>query len=402
LDVFYHLISTVYYLPGTTGWGSTFGGLPTALWRPLVETSGADLGVRTNQFGLNIAWASGQTVVVEACTNLANPIWSPVKTNTLSDGSSYFSDPQWTNYIRRFYRVVGFATNSAPPVGMVLIPAGSFTMGNCMSPSEGGSDELPLHTVYVSGFYMDRYEVTKALWDEVYQWAITHGYTFDYAGSGKASTHPVQSIDWYDCVKWCNARSEKEGRVPAYYNSAAQTTPYRTGQINVQTSWVNWNSGYRLPTEAEWEKAARGGASGHRFPWSDVDTIDWSRANYYSLWSGGVPFYPYDVNSTSGGNPAGGSGGWPYTSPVGSFAANGYGLYDMAGNVWEWCWDWYGAYSSGSQSDPRGPTSSSSRVGRGGGLARYAMYCRSAIRSLSDPLYGVDYLGFRSVLPPGQ
>jgi Sulfatase-modifying factor enzyme 1 len=117
---------------------------------------------------------------------------------------------------------------------MVLIPAGSFTMGNCMSPSEGDSAELPLHTVYVSAFYMDRYEVTKALWDEVYQWAITHGYTFDYAGSGKASTHPVQTIDWYDCVKWCSARSEKEGRVPAYYTSAAQTTPYRTGQISVQ------------------------------------------------------------------------------------------------------------------------------------------------------------------------
>jgi formylglycine-generating enzyme required for sulfatase activity len=113
-------------------------------------------------------------------------------------------------------RVQVTADDAAAPSGMALIPAGSFTMGNCMSPSEGDSDELPLHTVYVSAFYMDKYDVTKALWDTVYQWAIAHGYTFDYPGSGKASTHPVQTIDWYDCVKWSNARSEKEGKTPAY------------------------------------------------------------------------------------------------------------------------------------------------------------------------------------------
>jgi formylglycine-generating enzyme required for sulfatase activity len=179
------------------------------------------------------------------------------------------------------------------PGGMVLIPAGSFTMGNCMDPNEAYTDELPLHTVYVSAFYMDKYDVTKALWDTVYNWAIAHGYTFDYAGSGKASTHPVQTIDWYDCVKWCNARSEKEGKTPAYYTSAAQTLVYRSGEVDVQTNWVKWSTGYRLPTEAEWEKAARGGASGQRFPWGN--TISWSQANYYAdpLSAGG---YAYDVN----------------------------------------------------------------------------------------------------------
>jgi YD repeat-containing protein len=96
---------TVYYLPGTTGWGTSFGGLPTALWKPLVETSVANFGVRTNRFGFNISWASGMVVVVEACTNLANPIWSPLQTNTLISGTSYFIDPQWTNYPGRFYRL---------------------------------------------------------------------------------------------------------------------------------------------------------------------------------------------------------------------------------------------------------------------------------------------------------
>ncbi len=95
----------VYYLAGTTGWGSMYGGRPTALWKPLVETSGASFGVRANQFGFNINWASDLVIVVEACTNMASPTWFPVATNTLTGGSSYFSDPQWTNYPGRFYRL---------------------------------------------------------------------------------------------------------------------------------------------------------------------------------------------------------------------------------------------------------------------------------------------------------
>jgi hypothetical protein len=96
--------ATVYYLSGTTGWGPTFAGRPTALWKPQARTRDASFGVRTNQFGFNIAWASGQVVVVEVCTNLANPTWSPLQTNTLSSDSLYFSDPAWTNYPSRFYR----------------------------------------------------------------------------------------------------------------------------------------------------------------------------------------------------------------------------------------------------------------------------------------------------------
>jgi hypothetical protein len=96
---------TVYYLPGTTGWFSSFGGLPTELWLPYVQASNTSFGVQSNQFRFSINWASGQTVVVEACTNLANPIWSPVGTNTLTSGSSCFSDSGWTNYPGRFYRL---------------------------------------------------------------------------------------------------------------------------------------------------------------------------------------------------------------------------------------------------------------------------------------------------------
>ncbi|MBM3878368.1 MAG: formylglycine-generating enzyme family protein [Verrucomicrobia bacterium] len=283
------------------------------------------------------------------------------------------------------------------PPGMVLIPAGSFQMGD--SSGEGASYE-PVHTVYVSAFYMDRTEVTKALWDEVYQWAIGHGYGFDYPGAGKAPEHPVHTVNWYDVVRWCNARSEKAGCVPAYYTSAAQTTVYRTGRVVLQNDWVRWNAGYRLPTEAEWEKAAWGGASGRRFPWSDTDMITHSQANYYSSSS-----YSYDVSPTRQYHPAFTLGGWPYTSPVGYFAPNGYGLYDMAGNVWEWCWDKYamGYYGYPTRSDPRGPPGHNSyRLARGGSFNDEARRCQVAFRWSFYPPNGFSHLGFRSVLPRGQ
>ena len=97
--------ATVYYLPGTTAWESTFGGRPTELWKPQVQTADATFGVRTNQFGFTITWAPDSVVVVEACTSLTSPTWIPVQTNTLTGGSSYFSDPDWTNYPSRYYRL---------------------------------------------------------------------------------------------------------------------------------------------------------------------------------------------------------------------------------------------------------------------------------------------------------
>ncbi len=105
-DVFYDdNNATVYYLPGTTGWSPMLAGCPTLLWNPQVQTSRATFGVQTNQFGFNIIGTPNLVIVVEASTDLANPIWSPVGTNTLTDGSSYFSDPQWTNFPARFYRL---------------------------------------------------------------------------------------------------------------------------------------------------------------------------------------------------------------------------------------------------------------------------------------------------------
>ncbi len=327
--------------------------------------------------------------------------WINVPTNatfTVQTAASLTVASNWVDYLQvpvtngvTVHRI--FDPN--PPSGMVLVPAGSFTMGDTFS--EGSTNERPTQTVYVAAFYMDRFEVTKALWDEVRVWANAHDYDLGNEGSGKAANHPVQTVSWYDVVKWCNARSEKEGKVPAYYyRSSARTTVYRRGELSVQYDWVIlWDRGYRLPTEAEWEKAARGGLIGKRFAWGD--TITHGQANYAS-----ASFYGYDISPTRGYHPTFAVGDRPYTSPVGSFAANGYGLYDMAGNVWEWCWDWFGSYSWGSLSDPRGPASGSDRVLRGGSCDSSAFNGRLAYRYSDWPDYAYRRpYGFRPVLSPG-
>ena len=280
----------------------------------------------------------------------------------------------------------------AAPPGMVLIPAGAFTMGNAMAADTDITDAVPVAAT-VSAFYMDVNLVSLSQWQSVYYWATEHSYTFVNAGAGKGPNHPVQTVDWYDTVKWCNARSQLAGRTPVYYTDAGFTTVYTTGEVTVYANWAA--KGYRLPTEAEQEKAARGVLSGHRFPWGNV--INQNLANY----TGNTSSYSYDLGP-NGLNPTGSVGGTsPATSPVGSFAANGYGLNDMIGNVWQWCWDWYGtSYAGGA--DPRGAPSGSTRLVRGGAWDNEALHCRAALRFHADPNWGGNGLGFRAVLPPGQ
>lgn len=272
--------------------------------------------------------------------------------------------------------------------GGVLIPAGSFTMGR--TSGDDDSDAPPV-TVSVSAFYMGKYEVTKEDWDAVRTWGATNGYTDLAAGNGgvyKGADHPVHSIAWYDMVKWCNARSEMAGLTPCY---AVSGVTYKTGTSDAVV--CDWSAtGYRLPTEAEWEKAARGGVSEKRFPWG-TDTITHSQANYNVVsFDGTTNVESYDVTPRPPDtvfnyyHPTYNGGMLPYSSPVARFAPNGYGLYDMAGNSWEWCWDWYSSsYYVTGVTNPRGPSSGSTRVIRGGSGFSGAGACRLAQRSSFGP-----------------
>jgi formylglycine-generating enzyme required for sulfatase activity len=263
-----------------------------------------------------------------------------------------------------------------PPPGMVFIPGGSFIMGD----SDIGVGE---RQVYISPMFMDRYEVSGQLWATMEEWAARNGYG-GLSASREGPDHPIRAT-WYEAVRWCNARSEREGLTPVYYTDTAHTEVYRSGVRILINAEVRWSAnGYRLPTEAEWEKAARGGLTGKEYPWGD--SIDGSRANYHNS---GDPFENVSGAETT---PIGYYNG--NQTPEGGDEANGYGLYDMAGNERELCWDRYTGTPSGA-SDPHGPESGSKRVRRGGWWGSSAVQLRCGRRQATSPSNDYDNFGFR-------
>jgi formylglycine-generating enzyme required for sulfatase activity len=220
---------------------------------------------------------------------------------------------------------------------MIAIAGGSFTMGS----NSGESDEKPTHTVTVSSFSMGKYEITVA---EYKAFCTAAGRTMPDAPSwGWNDKHPIVNVNFNDANAYCNWLSETTGQ------------------------------NYRLPTEAEWEYAARGGQKSNGYTYSggnDLEEVGWSSDN------------------------AGGQ-----TQAVGRKSPNELGLYDMSGNVWEWCKDWYGTYAADAQTNPRGPSSGIDRVLRGGSWYYAAAYCRVAFRTYYSPEYRNYRYGFRVVLP---
>lgn len=234
--------------------------------------------------------------------------------------------------------------------------------------------------------------MNKTKWDAVAEWAAVNGYDISRStASAKAYEHPVQQVTWFDCVKWCNARSELNDLTPCYTVTGAV---YRTGEEVPECDWLA--NGYRLPTEAEWEKAARGGAW-HRFGWHDSESISHDRANYNASWD-----FEYCESYPAGFHFMYGGGDTPYTSPVDAFDPNPYGVHDMSGNVFDWCWDWYDDeyYDSSPLYGPHGPTNGYYRVRRGGSWAESAIWQRPAVRSRRWPDASNNQTGFRTVCLP--
>lgn len=312
------------------------------------------------------------------CSTLYGNVGSDVTAGT-GKYAIWNAGADWNGQYSENMRVKVVATDgtgSAVPAGMAWIPAGA---------ASGGDP--------VSEFFIDRYEVSLSLWQAVLTWGIGHGYNIG-SGSGAGATHPVVNMTWYDAVKWCNARSEKEGLTPCYYISTTFDTAnvYRSGNVDVQNTWVKWNAnGYRLPTEAEWHRAAAGN-SGTDYPWGA--TMTGADGNYSSS---GDPFGSASIQTT----PVGYYNGTTYDLGGGNtFATNDrkneFGLYDVCGNAWEWCWNWYGGGYPSSTSNSHGPDTGSGRVPRGGGWSNGASGCRVANRSYGNPTGSSNGLGFRT------
>jgi formylglycine-generating enzyme required for sulfatase activity len=254
------------------------------------------------------------------------------------------------------------------PEGFVYIRSGVFMMGSAETEADRRDNESPRRRVRIEHFYMKIYEVTQDEYREVM--GINPAYF-------KGGALPVEQVSWYDAIEYCNRLSRREGLIPAY---------------TIEGETVVWDgsaNGYRLPTEAEWEYACRAGSA---TPFSTGDAITTAMANYNG-------YFPYADNETGIYRQT--------TTEVGSFAPNSFGLYDMHGNVWEWCWDEYLSYYENTAVIANGMAavistdmfSAAYRVLRGGSWYNSGDFLRSACRESFNIFGRITNAGFRLVRP---
>jgi formylglycine-generating enzyme required for sulfatase activity len=306
--------------------------------------------------GLTVTGAVGTVYSIDYVTDLAQTnnasAWRCLEFLQLPANPYPWADKSAPATGKRFYRAVEFAA----PANMVFIPPGTFRMGSPTNEVDRDPDEGPQTAVTISrGFWMGKYEVTQGEYLAVM--GSNPSYFNTNNGYAEDLSRPVENVYWSDATNYCGVLTQREraaGRIAA-------------------------NSVYRLPTEAEWEYACRAWTS-TRFSYGD-DPGYTSLTNY--AW--------YDANSDG------------TTHPVGQKLANVWGLYDMHGNVWEWCQDWFDTYPGGIALDPQGPATASARVIRGDGWPSFAGYCRSANRYNGyGPGDSRTIIGFRVVLAAGQ
>ena len=290
----------------------------------------------------------GITATVSAVASNAVTVTMAADATAIAD-SYYFTLDEGTAVSS-----VATLTVSAPiSIAMVSIPTGSFNNGTS--------------TVTLSAFSMSKYDITQSQYQ-----AITGNNPSNFSGNSDAVDCPVEMATWYDAVEFCNKLSTHDGLTPVYaISDRTPSTGYPITSAAVSATWTN--NGYRLPTEAQWEYACRAGTTSTYY-WGEA-TDDTTVGQY--AW--------FASNSSS------------TTHAVGQKLPNVWGLYDMAGNVWQWCWDWYDPYPSGAQTDPTGPSSGAYRLGRGGSWYVPYSLLTSASRDYGDPYSGSSNLGFRVV-----
>ena len=299
----------------------------------------------------------GSPCTIQYATNLATPTtWIALSNITAGSGPTIISD-QTAALATRFYRAI-----INVPSNMVWLPTGSFTMGSPTNESQRGPNSETQHTVTLTkGFFMAQFLVTQTAYRSLMNtnpayFNTNHGFSLDL-------NRPVEQVSWADATNYCGLLTQQERLAGRLFNN-----------------WV-----YRLPTEAEWEYAAKG-TDGRKYPWGNFDKrgdlANFADKNTSFAWS------DHQLDD-----------GYPESSPVGSFprGASPFGIEDMAGNVWEWCGDFFEAYKSTTKIDPRGPTNGAKRVYRGGSWKSRFASLRTTARSANLPNFSCNDLGFRIV-----
>ena len=264
-------------------------------------------------------------------------------------------------------------TITSAKTGMVLIwiPAGEFDMG-----SSDITGATPHKVILTQGFYMGKTQVTQEQWRSVMGTDARLAQVNTGTDLGRGDNYPMYWVNWYDAILFCNRLSLEDNLTPAYHVEGVSDWATETAPTSSNDDWnnvviVSGSTGYRLPTEAQWEYACRAGTT---TTWSHSESL---HNNY--MWFNG------NADDT--------------THPVETKLANPWGLFDMHGNVWEWCWDRGGTFTSAAQTDPHGPNVGTVRVCRGGSWSGSAQNARSANRESVSPNLSTNNRGFRVVRP---